>query len=310
MIVNQKEVVESIISSLMAGNEPNIPDEFKKIIIKIEGLDQDGTIDARTAQSIVRLQQTVYHLAAFALIGPDATAKDLNSDQLDKLRLKFSTSPGCTEISARLWQTFTYILAEYTKNMTPNQKILVLFLLLCTFLCYVGGNSAAEYLKQSAELQTRVLQSQEETKRLQAVLNHAHTAGETVAFDFGKAVKGASSLRVGAKSFTEEELTQLQKRAERVPAEFENDAGVFTIIGVKSLKKRLSVTMKSVETGEEVTAFISPNDLFSDEEGIPKTPPAIADFIDKDPVSVTMLVKITKSKTERLITSWTPAAKD
>ena len=309
MIVYRNDLIENIVRDLISGSQINIPDDFKEIIIKIEGADQDGTIDARTAQSIVRLQQVIHRLAAFSLVGPDATAKDLSADQLSNLRLKFSARPGCTEISAKLLKIFAYFLTEYTKGMTPAQKQFILFLCLCTFLGYIGITSAFDYMTQSAELQARVLQSQEETKRLQTVLDYVHTAGEAVAIDFGKSAKGATSLRVGARSFDEEALLKLQRRSEKAPAEFDNSTGVYTVIGVRIAGDgRLLVELKSVDTGEETSALVSSSDLFADgEDDAPKTTSAIADYIDnKKPVNVTMLIKITKSRTERLITSWTP----
>ena len=301
---------EALLQALSENPDTVIPDTFRNLIIKIEGKDQSGCIDARTAQAIVRLQQIVNRLAAQAIYGKTATASNLTEAQLAQFRLQFSAKPGCTEISAGIWAAFTSLLKEIFKNMPPQFKIIGLFLLASSFLGYVSVDKAFQYFEHKLDREMQLKLSQEETERLKAVIGQSQNAGQEAATDFAKSAKGATGLTFGARQYDGAELKDIQKRVRTRPG-MDTIEGDFTVVGVKkSRQNHYTVMLKSDETGEEIKATVPQNDLFEDDTDIPKTPEAIVKYMSRGLIHVTMLVKTTKTKTERLVTDWAPIDED
>ena len=73
---------------------------------------------------------------------------------------------------------------------------------------------------------------------------------------------------------------------------------------------RYTVFLKPGDGDEEIMATLLQCNLFEDDADIPKTPEAIAQYMSRGLIHVTMLVKTTKTKTERLVTAWAPIDED
>lgn len=233
----------------------DVPALLQGLDVVIEGQQLSGNIDYQVAQAIVQLQQIVYRIAAHTLYGENATIKNLGDEELDRYRLSFSIAPGCTHISARLAEKFLELLNAVFENMTPGHKITLAAILAGSFLGYYGITSYEDYLKNVNQEQVRLKISQEETRRLDLILSHVHESGDEASTAFAKSVKGADNLRFGAREFSTQELSEIQKRTPRSSVEWITEPGAFVVLSLDCTKPDVIWTVLiDTETGEQFKA--------------------------------------------------------
>ena len=242
---------ETIAQSVANGDESSLPQELRKLLIIIEGNHVSGSFDYTIAQSIIQLQQIVYRVVAHALYGEGATVKNLTESDLEKYKLSFQVSPGCTEILTEILKFFRDLLNPIIKDMNPTQKLTLVGILCGLFLGYFTIDKVSEYYLAQQKSEAASNLSKEETKRIELILKHTANAGDEASTNFAKAAKGASNLTFGARTYSSEQLTNIQKRTPRTSTDWKTvDAAYVVLVLDKQKDDVLWATIKDIETGE------------------------------------------------------------
>lgn len=255
--------LDEILSSITdKSTEDALPEKLKDLIVVIEGDHVSGSIDYLVAQSIVSLQQIVYRIVAHALYGEGASVKNLTEIDLERFKLNFKVESGCTHVSARLIEKFSELLNVIFKNMTPAHKLILASILSAAFLGYIAIDRVEDYFKEADRNNTieslssvlKVL-SQEETKRAEAILSNVKAGGEEASANFAKSAKGASSLTFGGRTYSQSDLTDIQKRTPRIPADWEVSNKAYVVQSLDKQKEDVVwAVIRDIETGESFKA--------------------------------------------------------
>ena len=171
-----------------AKEESDVPEWARNLVVVIEGDHAPGSIDYLVAQSIAQLQQIVYRIAAHSLYGESASVKNLSEKDLEAFKLTFKVDAGSTHLSAKLLTAFFKLLDEIFKEMSPAQKLWLAAILSFAFISYVGIDRLKDAYTEQAKNSAFVALSQEETKRLELLLEHTKLGGDEAATSFSKTV--------------------------------------------------------------------------------------------------------------------------
>lgn len=294
------QIVERILAS--GGNLNVLTAEELTLHIKIEGDCFDSSITGEVARSLWALQENVYRAAAEVLHG-EPNIKKLTSDEREKLTLNFKIQKGCTNALVNIKDAATEIGKGFREMESKDKKAVFIALIVGAFLGYTSTsvvNAVTNYLSTKAAESAMV----EQAKVLADPINKAI---ELSAMSIAKSTKGARSAQVGhAYQYDEEEIRQLNTKAERQPAATDTYDASFTVHGVELAGKKLKVTLIDDTNGATVTATLPGKDLFDDP--LPHTAQEIAALIDKPNAGVkaSILIRETKTKIDRVIVSWSP----
>lgn len=246
---------QSILAITDSGSEGDLPSRLRELVIIIDGDHVSGSIDYSVAQSIIQLQQIVYRIAAHALYGEAATVKNLTESDLEKFKLSFKISPGCTEITSNVLNNFINLLKSIFKDMSPAQRLGLAAILAATFLGYIALDRAGEYFSSESQKDAYVKFSEEETKRLRVILENTSNGGNEASANFAKAVKGASSLQFGGRSYSSEELANIQKRTPRTPTDWVTQDSAYVVTAIDVQKEDVIwANIRDIESGETFKA--------------------------------------------------------
>lgn len=259
-----------LLQEILEGADPKedlVPDKIKELVIVITGNKGETGFDHRTALALTSLQQSFYALTAQCLYGEHAQAGHLSEDELEDFKLVFAQDPDGA-IKACVFKGFLKLCVRLFKDLKPGPKLA--FALLAT-LAFVGHNDCdlgREYaavldsLSCTASKEKPALShSQASEGQIKHLLLNVARAGEKCARDFAQALKGASELKFGVRSFTSEELAGLQKSKSKRSVKKELEDGAYA---VKALDRTdplvLRAVLQDLKSGEVFKAVYALQD--------------------------------------------------
>ena len=129
------------------------------------------------------------------------------------------------------------------------------------------------------------------------------TAVEVAGDATAKSARDADSVDWGERHYSSEDIRKLNTRSPRQEAEADTFEATCQVTGFHRDGNIIKVDLKVVDGSEELTVKIPPPGLFDD--AMPERPSEVAAIMEVGScVAVTILVKETKSKTERVLVSW------
>lgn len=246
---------ETIVKS-MVDNNSEIPERLSNLTVHIKGNQIDGSFDAQMANAIYQLQQNIYRLVAKTLYGNDATVASLNEDELEKFKLTFLVSAGSTNIETSLWEKVVELVDKVTIDMTPNQKLTLAVIIAAAIIGVNGVNEYFAYKKEELSSSETVQLSQEETKRIETIVNRATEVGSESANAFVKAAKGAKSLSFGEREYNEKDIRDAQKRAPRTSLQWSEISGNHVVTSLDCTKQgTFSFVAVDVHSRQQIKAY-------------------------------------------------------
>lgn len=253
MIITPPHEILALLGQLENGTDENIPSQLKNLVIHIQGDQLTGSIDAQIAGALVQLQQSVYRLAAKTIYGEGATINTLREDELEIFKLKFVVSAGSTNIVAEIWDKAENLIRIFTKDMTPAQKLCLAGICAALLLGYVGIKEYADYEREALRLVAQTNMSKEESRRLELFLSHTQEVSEENSLAFAKAAKGASSLSYGGRTFSKNDIAEVQKRAPKIYMDWQKVTGNFVVIGIDCTREDILIaTLINTSTNEVI----------------------------------------------------------
>lgn len=278
------------------GDLSQINDADLTMCVKIRGSSFDSSITGEVARSLWQLQENLYRVAALIIHG-QPNIKKLSAEERKQLTLNFKIEAGCTELLANVKDASTEI-AKGFKTMESKDKkcVLIVFIVCCLLGWTVWEVSDAfqAYNKTYADLE-------QTTAMIEPINNAIQLSSASIA----KSSKNADEVTFGPKTFSKADIEKLNSKT-RSSASMETEVTTCRVTGVHALDNAiLRVDLVNTDTHEAFSAVILPKGVF--EEELPSSSAEIGAFIDsRKTIEVTLVIRETRSKIERVIVDWKP----
>lgn len=301
--LHEKEVlvgytIHTLEELLQSGENFKLEDvspDLMTLRIKIHGDQFDGSITGEVAKSLAMLQTALYRAAAEALHGTSSITA-LSAEEKAQLEIVIKVSPGCSDIKIPGLRYLLALLGKMTENMDSKHKCIVAIFLIGGFTAV----SIAPFISSAIENDQTVDGMVKMAETLSAPIKTAvEVAGDATA----KAARNADSVEWGERRYDREDIRKLNSRSPRQEAQADTLEATCHVTGYHRDGNIIKVDLKMVDSGEELTVKVPPPGLFDEE--MPERPSEVAEIMEVGSrVAVTILVKETKSKTERMLVSW------
>lgn len=293
-------MLDSLQAIKTCGREIGLADiapDLMTLSIKIEGEGFDCSFTGDVAKALGDLQVSLYRAAAEILHGTRSAAS-LTAEEKDLFRVQIKVISGCTELKIDGRKLIEAIVKSVVEKMSGHEITMV-------FMTVIAAFTAVSIYDKHAEIEEKGLANDAMLKQAQALVVPITHAIDVSAEAIAKASRGSDSVRVGEKRFTKEEIIALNSRSARQSPETDTVSLICRVLGVHKEDGITKVDLIDLETSERFTAKMPPSGLFEDDD-LPGKTSQIAELIDSSlPVTATLFVKESKSRTERLIVSWT-----
>lgn len=289
------KTLEDLIKSGENFNFEDVSPDLVTLKIKIHGDQFDGSITGEVAKSLGMFQAALYRVAAEVLSG-SSSITSLSAEEKAALEIVIKISPGCSDVQIPGWKYICAFLDKVTENMDSKHKCIVA----CFAICGFTGVTVTPFITNVLESDNTVGGMVEQAKVLTEPLKAAvASSGDQAA----KSARNAESFDWGDRHYDREDIRKLNSRAPRQKAQTDTFDMTCHVMGYHRDGTIIKVDLKSVDTGEEFTVKVPPPGLF--DETMPERPSDVANIMEIGAcVSVTVLIKETKSKTERMLVSW------
>lgn len=298
MTATANHLIQTLTDLIKTGDNFNIEDvspDLMTLKIKIHGDQFDGSITGEVAKSLGMLQSALYRAAAEAIHG-SPNINLLTAEEKSAFEIVIKVSPGCSDIRIPGLKYICEFLSKVTENMEPKYKCIVACFAICGFTCV----AVAPFIANSSDTGKVVDGMVDLAKTLTDPIKAAVDASGKQA---AKSARNAESLDWGERHYSGDDIQQLNSRSPRQDAQTETIEATCHVTGYHQDDAIIRVDLKAVDSGEEFTVKVPPPGLF--EEVMPERPTEVAKIMEIGAlVSVTVLVKETKSKTERMLVSW------
>ena len=258
--------------------------------IHIRGEGYNSSFPLQLMQGIDDLQTAVFRSYAFAA----HNKFDLRGVSKDDLWMTVKVEKGSTVFTLTCAFLAISGLAAMFKDMTTNQRWATIILIAMAFAGYLGSDWHSSERSADVEEQRLLTQAQETAEKEQtererikansAALSEAIQALTRIATESPRATsivettsknlaygtesvvrnaKGASFIEARGQTFSQTEIEAIQKHPEFQPPTIRSQRGTFRIIQINSESHDLwKIQLKSVTTGEKISATLQPNTLF------------------------------------------------
>ena len=252
-----------------------LDDELTTIRIEVDGEGYGAFIPGEQLRTLWELQEAFYRLAAFALYETTDIRK-LSPEERQLFELKVVTENGCwlgKVGTKQFWEELAKKAVEKTDGRTIGVTILGCAALATGYFAYDSHNHRVVAEKQE---QTKQIQQQEESRRVAALVS-ALKAKDALFYDtmtgntdaamhalterLAKRGHNASSIAVGGKTYDREAIAALNARTKSEPEEPLTVSGVFEVVELNKKTEKWSMQIRSAETREDLTVYLSEDAL-------------------------------------------------
>lgn len=295
MATREDHQIKKLSDFLQAGEDFRVEDvdpELMTLKIKIYGDQFESSITGEVARAVGSLQTALYRAAAEILHG-EPNIKLLTAEEKELFEIVIRVEPGCSQLKIPGYKYLPPLLEKMVEKMESKHIAIVACVAIAGFIGCKVSNDVTDVWKSNAATQAMV----DLAKTLTAPINSAVQGGGV---DLAKAAKNASALEIGDRRFDRKEIESLNKRAAKQTAEVETYQAECVVKGIREDDENLKVDLWDTNSKETFTVKVPPQGLF--DQDIPIRPTEIAPLMEsKDRVLVTVLIKETKAKTERLL---------
>lgn len=290
--------IHTIDDLLKAGDNfkfENVSPDLMTLRIKIHGEQFDSSISGDVAKSLGALQVALYRAAAEVLHGTSRITA-LSAEEKAQFEIVIKVSPGCSDIQIPGLKYILSLISKMTENMDSKHKCIVA----CFAICAFAGIVITPFITRAIENDQTVAGMADMARALTEPIKTAvEVAGDATA----KSARDADSVDWGERHYSSEDIRKLNTRSPRQEAEADTFEATCQVTGFHRDGNIIKVDLKVVDGSEELTVKIPPPGLFDD--AMPERPSEVAAIMEVGScVAVTILVKETKSKTERVLVSW------
>ena len=279
----------------------DIHPSLMELKIKITGDQFDSSITGEVAKAIGSLQSALYRAAAEILHGsPNINA--LTSEEKELFEIVVHIQPGCSFLTISGDRYLSKIAIKAIEKMESKHIALVLCVFILAFTAYSISDAYVSRLEKNDAYKAMV----EQARLLSAPLNNAIQSGGK---EIAKSAKHAESVEVGERKFDRQEIENLNKRQAKQAAHVDTYQTECRIIGIRKEGDNIKVDIFDTNMRESFSVSILPLPIF--DQDMPVKPTALAAFIESGQrVFVTLLIKETKTKTERFLVGFSPIQDD
>ncbi|HFC6327190.1 TPA: hypothetical protein ACLA2Z_000001 [Neisseria meningitidis] len=191
--------------------------------IRIGGKGWESSMTANFAQTLVEIQDSLYRVVSTVQYGDD-NLKRLTADKRKQYELNFKISEGSTRVESDFKETLVRFGRDMLQDMPPKIRSATLVALTTLLVGGALGYGYLEYLKQVAS-------EGYQTERLYNAVDRLAQSQERITSAILKGARGADFVQIGRRSYSREDISEANRRAERVPygAELVSD-GNFTAV--------------------------------------------------------------------------------
>lgn len=279
----------------------DIAPNLMELKIKINGDQFDSSITGEVAKAIGSLQSALYRAAAEILHG-SPNINVLTAEEKEQFEIVVRIQPGCSLLTIPGEKYLSNLATKAIDKMESKHITLVLCCLICAFAARDFGVAYITAAAKNSEHNAMV----EQARVLAAPLSNAIQAGGK---EIAKSAKHADSVEVGERKFDRQEIENLNKRQAKQAAQVDTYQTECKINGIRKEGNNLKVDMFDTNMGESFSVLILPLPIF--DQDMPVKPTALAPFIESGQrVFVTLLIRETKTKTERILIGFAPVQDD
>ncbi len=287
--------LKTLVQKIQAANGDlsNVDVSDLTMRIKIHGASFDSSITGEVARSLWELQQGLYRAAA-TIIYHQPNIKRLSAAERKRLTLSFRIEDGCTELFANIKDAALELAKGFKTMESKDKKTVLLTLIVC---CLVGWS-----MTEVCDVLEKRDEKSADLEKSKAMLEPVNNAIQLASKGIAKASKDADEVNFGPQKFTKEDIERLNSKT-RSSASTETETGTYRVTGVHAEGGVLRVDLVDAETKESFSATILPKGILDDE--LPNSSAEIGALIDSGAIiEVTLIVKETRSKVERVIIDW------
>ncbi|WP_439527287.1 hypothetical protein [Pannonibacter sp.] len=248
-------------------------DGFPHLKIVLQGEDFNGGIPTRIMPGLLALQKSIDQAYALTAIGEP---RPLTKEERKKTEVVVYIHKGSSEFVAKLWDTFNIMLKTATANMTGAQALAAIlgFAAIAGLSFYMRAQLSAK--AAAKELETKLLLTQEETKRFQMVadlarqngaLHAAKEALEDANAKFINRLEGEDKIMFDNGSSLDGQMARkIVRNTPEEPVEARMD-GLYRILSVQSgaVRSGYKVQVEPADGGEPVMVDI-PDGTLTEEQ--------------------------------------------
>lgn len=279
----------------------DIDPELMTLTIKIHGDQFESSITGEVAKAIGSLQAALYRAAAEILHG-EPNIKLLTAEEKELFEIVVQVKPGCSLLKIPGYSYLLPLLEKMVDKMESKHIAIVACAAVAGFTGCQVSDEVTDAWKSNAATQAMV----EQARILTAPINGAVQGGGV---DLAKAAKNAAALEIGDRKFDRQEIESLNTRAAKQDAQVETYQAECIVKGIREDGKNLRVELLDMNSNETFNAKVPPHGLF--DQDMPLKPTEIAPLMEsKNRVLVTVLIKETKAKTERLLVDFEAVSED
>lgn len=222
--------------------------------VRVIGQGYQSSFPASFAQSIIEIQNNLYHAVSFALFGEDNLRRFSNQHKKD-YELDFIVSQGSTKVKSDYANVLKHLL-KIMENMPPKYKVLTL-MTVCGLV--VGSVNLYHYFKEQNKTERFQIKEQNKTERLVHFVDRLFENQEKNTQAILKGVKGADSVVINRQTYNKQEIDNANQRAENIPYDSVVITEFFRIIAVRNSEDISKFTITSAQTGEISCIFDAEN---------------------------------------------------
>ena len=270
----------------------DVDPELMTLTIKIHGDQFESSITGEVAKAIGSLQAALYRAAA-EILHNEPNIKLLTAEEKDLFEIVVQVKTGCSLLKIPGYKYLPPLLGKMVEKMESKHIAIVACFAVAGFTGCQISDDVTDAWKSNAATQAMV----EQARILNAPINGAIQSGGV---DLAKAAKNANALEIGDRRFDRQEIENLNKRAAKQAAQVETYQAECIVKGIRDDGKNLRVDLLDTNSNETFSAIILPRGLL--DQDMPVKPTEIAPLMEsKERVLITVLIKETRAKTERLL---------
>ncbi len=288
-----------------AGDDLQLEDispDLTTLTIKIDGDQFDSSLTGEVAKALGAFQSALYRAAAEILHGTPSISA-LSAEEKAALEVVIQVSAGCSTLKIPGGK-YTWKLANKAiEKMESKHIAIVACCAIAAFTAIPINGIWADKAKHNQSIEALSQANENMLKMAQTYVAPISAATEAAAVATAKAAKNANYVEFGSRRFDQDDIAKLNSRAARQEPQTDTLSVTCKILGFHKEGEILKVDLVEIPGGESYTVKVPPPGLF--DEKLPERPTEVAELMEIGAtVAVSIFVKESRSKTERMLASW------
>lgn len=252
--------------------QQNTQQENFEFWVKITGENYNGSFPAPFAESLTEMQRGVYKMAALALHGEE-NIKRLTHEELAKYEIKFAVKAGSTDIETDILDIIEKLITQAFQDMTAEQKIAIIALIAVDYFGYrifdrwrSSKETLNEQEQHSKQMQILANMSDKYAELAQQVVSGFDKQSQNLEATVLKTAHDADEIVLRGRTYTQEEIKEANRRAERGQMRAEISTGTYRIIACNLRDSNILRFTLSNQRGAEISAALDTESIDADSQ--------------------------------------------